>query len=284
MECKFCSLKLTRVRKIENYLLCTSCGTFSRLSGDTQTIMVNEKLKDELKPDKLNQAQLEIVQKRIPTIDHNLLDFGCGGGKFLLLAKGVFNKVAGIEITPESVLVAESNGITIHRSIQKKDYTVLTFWHSLEHLPFETLKRTLDEIRTSEIKYVILSVPNAKSATLKYFGDYDSFVDVENHTFIFSKNLLVKLFSEIDFNLYASPRILRYTLFGSIQSSINFATKTKNQLYFVLKRGHGYRDISYFRHFLLAPLYLTLCSIFLILAFANRKKDPVINLCFERVG
>jgi len=246
--------------------------------------MVNEKLEGKLKPDKLNQAQLEMVQKRIRTIDHNLLDFGCGGGKFLLLAKGVFNKVAGIEITPESVLVAESNGIMIHGNIQKKDYTVITFWHSLEHLPFQTLKQILDEIRTSEIKYVILSVPNSKSATLKYFGDFDTFVDVDNHTFIFSKNSLVKLFSEIDFKLYASPQILRYTLFGSIQSSINFVTKTKNQLYFILKRGHGYKNISYFRHILLAPLYVIVCSIFLILAIADRERDPVTNLCFERVG
>jgi len=246
--------------------------------------MVNEKLEDNLKPDKLNQAQLELVQKQIPVTDCNLLDFGCGGGKFLLLAKNVFNKVAGVEITPESVLVAQSNGINIHENIQKEDYRVLTFWHSLEHLPFETLKGTLDEIRASEIKYVILSVPNAKSATLKHFGDYDSFVDEDNHTFIYSKKLLVKLFSEIGFNLYASPRILRYTLFGSIQSSINFVTKTKNQLYFVLKRGHAYRGVSYFRHALLAPIYVLLCCIFLILALVNKEKDSVSNLCFERVG
>jgi SAM-dependent methyltransferase len=283
MSCKFCGSQLISVRNLRDYLLCQNCETFARSSGDEQTTMVNENLKGSLKPDRLTLELLGILKARLETNKSNLIDFGCGAGRFLLLAKQSFNNVAGVEITPASISVARSNGLEIFSEIQSKGYHVITFWHSLEHLPYETVIKVLEKLKLSEINTVVLSVPNSNSISLKYFGNYDAFVDVSNHTFIFSKKLLEKMFLEYGFKLSATPIIKSYTLFGAIQSSVNFVTHTKNQLYFILKRGGSIKNIRFIRHLILSPIYLTLILFVLSFVSIRKNRDATINLCFERI-
>jgi SAM-dependent methyltransferase len=283
MFCKFCGTQLISVRNIKEYLLCKKCETYSRSSGDQQSIMVNENLTGSLKPDRLTQELLAIMKARLETSKSNLIDFGCGGGRFLLLAKRSFKGVAGIEITPASISVARSNGLEIFPEIQREGFDVITFWHSLEHLPYETLIRVLEELELSRIDTVVLSVPNSNSISLKYFGDYDAFVDASNHTFIFSKSLLEKIFLEHGFQLSASPHIKSYTLFGAIQSTINYFTQTKNQMYFILKRGGSIRSLRLIRHIILSPIYLPFILLVLTIVSLRRNRDSTINLCFERI-
>jgi len=272
------------VRNIKEYLLCKKCETYSRSSGDAQSIMVNENLKGSLKSDRLTRELLGIIKARLETSKSKLIDFGCGGGRFLLLAKPSFKGVAGVEITPASISVARSNGLEIFSEIQREGFDVITFWHSLEHLPYETLIKVLDELKLSGIDMVVLSVPNSNSITLKYFGDYDAFVDASNHTFIFSKSLLEKIFLEHGFQLTASPRINSYTLFGSIQSTINYFTQTKNQIYFILKRGGSIKSLRIIRHIILSPIFLPLILLVLIIVSLRKNRDSTINLCFERIS
>lgn len=283
MLCKFCGSALIPVRNITKYLLCTKCDTYSRTSGDEQSIMVNEKLGGEMKPDQVTYNQIKILEKSLDTEKLNLLDFGSGGGKFLLLARKCFNHVAGIEITPASVAVAQSNGLEIYSEIQPKGFDVITFWHSLEHLPYETLIKVLEDINLSSINFVVLSVPNAQSLTLKYFGDFDAFEDEPNHTFIFSKKLLIELFQERNFFLSDSPVIRTYNSFGIVQSSINFVTQTKNQLYFILKRGYPIKNIKIIRHIFLAPVYFTIIILLKFICSLTTDRDSVTNLVFERI-
>jgi SAM-dependent methyltransferase len=245
--------------------------------------MVNDNLTGSLKPDRLTQELLAIMKARLETSKSNLIDFGCGGGRFLLLAKRSFKGVAGIEITPASISVARSNGLEIFPEIQREGFDVITFWHSLEHLPYETLIRVLEELELSRIDTVVLSVPNSNSISLKYFGDYDAFVDASNHTFIFSKSLLEKIFLEHGFQLSASPHIKSYTLFGAIQSTINYFTQTKNQMYFILKRGGSIRSLRLIRHIILSPIYLPFILLVLTIVSLRRNRDSTINLCFERI-
>jgi hypothetical protein len=128
-----------------------------------------------------------------------------------------------------------------------------------------------------------LSVPNSNSICLKYFGDYDAFVDASNHTFIFSKGLLEKMFLEYGFRLSASPQIKSYTLFGGIQSTVNFFTQTKNQIYFILKRGGSIKSLGLIRHLVLSPIYIPMILLVLTIVFLRRNRDSTINLCFERI-
>ena len=245
--------------------------------------MVNEKLGGEMKPDRITYEQLKILEKKLDTEKFNLIDFGSGGGKFLLLARKYFNQVAGIEITPASVSVAQSNGLRIHSEVEPKGFGVITFWHSLEHLPYETLVKILEDIKLSSINFVVLSVPNAQSLTLKYFGDFDAFVDEPNHTFIYSKKLLIELFLEKNFHLSDSPVIKAYNSFGIVQGSINFVTQTKNQLYYILKRGYPIKSLKILRHILLAPMYFSVCVLFTFISSLTTDRDSVTNLVFERI-
>jgi 2-polyprenyl-3-methyl-5-hydroxy-6-metoxy-1,4-benzoquinol methylase len=245
--------------------------------------MVNENLKGGIKADRLTRELLGLLKERMETSKLKLLDFGCGGGRFLLLAKPFFKDVAGVEITPESISVARSNGLEIFSELQSKGFDVITFWHSLEHLPYETLIKVFEKLKVSEIDRVVLSVPNSNSITLKYFGSYDAFVDVSNHTFIFSKNLLERKFLEYGFQLSASPRIKSYTLFGAIQSSVNYVTHTKNQIYFVLKRGGSIKSLRFFRHIIFAPIYFSLTLFVLSFVSLRKNRDSTMNLYFERI-
>lgn len=283
MSCKFCGTQLIPVRNIKGYLLCKKCETYSRSSGDQQSIMVNENLKGSLKADRLTRELLGIITARLETSECKLIDFGCGAGRFLLLAKPSFKSVAGIEITPASISVARSNGLEIFSEIQREGFDVITFWHSLEHLPFETLIKVLNDLKLSKIDTVVLSVPNSNSISLKYFGDYDAFVDTSNHTFIFSKSLLEKIFLEHGFQLTESPQIKSYTFFGAIQSTINYFTQTKNQMYFILKRGGSIKSLRIFRHIILSPIYLPFIALVLTIVSLRKSRDSTINLYFERI-
>lgn len=281
MHCYFCKSILVDTLKVDHYLMCSSCQIFVRSSGDNQSFMVNENLKNSSKVNKLVLEQTSALLRESKT-RKGLIDFGCGGGKFLCVASKYFKSAAGIEITPESIEIAQKNGIMVYQKIPKKGFTVITFWHSLEHLPFETLQETLLDIGESEIQSVLLSVPNSKSFTLRAFGKYDCFVDETNHNFIFSMEKVVELFKGIGFELKSTPRLKSYTIFGSVQSSINFVTRTKNHLYFTLKRNQSFRNFSFFRHLILAPVYLPLSAITIILVILKPKQDSVINLSFQR--
>jgi hypothetical protein len=283
MICHFCSEKLRINLQFKPYNFCPSCKIYIRTSGDHQSLMINEVLKSKNKVDKLILSQLGVLLEYITPMPTGLVDFGCGGGGFLLASRPYFPKVVGVEITPESVLAAQSEGLEIKSEIPKKGYSVITFWHSLEHLPYPTFKKVLQDIAESEIQNVMLSVPNANSITLSLFGRFVSFVDVENHPFIYSQEFLVESFKEIGFSMKSKRRIRSYTIFGSLQSAINFITRSHNQLYFVLKRGHKIRTVKVMRHLLLVPVYIPVATITLLMTLFDLSRDPVINLGFQRI-
>ena len=282
MNCNFCGNRMVSVKRVKGYLLCIQCGCYSRIAGDGQTFMINERLDLIGAPDILSNKLLEIVLRHRSRDDMGLIDFGCGGGKFLLGATTHFPRVAGVEITPASIAAAESQGVKIFSEVPLNDFGIATFWHSLEHLPFQTLKNTLDTISKSEIEMVFVSVPNAMSITMRLFGDYDAFYDEQNHTFIFSKKIICELFRQIGFIPMYSPRNRYYSYFGIVQSPINFLTRTRNQVYLVLKRGVSFRDLSIFRHLVISPLVIPLALLTFLISTLRRDRDPVLNLIFTR--
>lgn len=282
MFCNFCGGGTQSVKRIKDFKNCSKCGTWTRNKGDHQSLMINEKLGLPIVPDKLSEKLLKNVLRFRNDTDAGLVDFGCGGGKFLLAASPYISKLAGVEITHSSIEAAKSQGLEIFQEFPLRGFSTATFWHSLEHLPFQTLKHTLERLKRSEVNTVFVSVPNSNSLTFQICGDYDAFYDEQNHTFIFSKETLCELFQQIGFVSIRKTRNWNYTLFGVLQSSINFHTRTKNQLYMVLKRGESLRSLNLIRHLVMIPVIVPFVLFLLLLSSLKIEKDSVLNLVFVR--
>ena len=104
-----------------------------------------------------------------------LLDFGCGTGDFLQVAKDNGWDVLGIEPNNEARKIANyktNNSVYDSDSFSKLEnssFDVITLWHVLEHVPnlkehISTLKKLLKPNGT-----LIIAVPNFKSYDAKFY-------------------------------------------------------------------------------------------------------------------
>ena len=105
----------------------------------------------------------------------SLLDFGCGKGKFLALAKKNTKNIAGLEISKQFVNHL-SKKFKMYEDIDKIDqkFDIITLFHVLEHIPdqIETLKK-LKKIINKKGK-LIIEVPHANDLllNLKVFRNF----------------------------------------------------------------------------------------------------------------
>lgn len=130
----------------------------------------------------------------------HLLDFGCGSGRTLSMAKQLGWKVTGIEIDEKAVAKAKSLGLNIIQGdFQKLSEMIEQFdcvmcSHVLEHVnqPLELLKLLANTLRPQGIMFV--SLPNSKSSVLQYYGDNWRGLEAPRHISIPSlENLSSKL-------------------------------------------------------------------------------------------
>lgn len=128
-----------------------------------------------------------------------ILDFGCGTGDFLKIAKQNKWHVFGIEPNDQARELANSK--TDHAifnsdhllKFKSKSFDVITLWHVLEHLPkledhLSIFKKLLKPNGT-----LIIAVPNFKSYDAKVYKKYWAAFDVPRHLWHFSRMSVSKL-------------------------------------------------------------------------------------------
>ena len=98
----------------------------------------------------------------------NLLDVGCGEGKFLSKAQEKGVKASGIELNREAAQIARSKGLCIHEDLldrhePEKQYDVITSFQVLEHVvdPLALIARCVRLLRPGGT--LIVGVPNNDS-------------------------------------------------------------------------------------------------------------------------
>ena len=121
----------------------------------------------------------------------NILDIGCGNGRFLLDCKKLGWNAYGIEIDKEAAEIAKKNRIKIFSSLKKarfKDnlFDTITIWDALEHMPdpmssFLEIKRILKKNGN-----LIIEIPNIDSLAYKLFKDKWFGLDCPRHLHSFS--------------------------------------------------------------------------------------------------
>lgn len=103
---------------------------------------------------KINKLRVDLVQAHCS--DGDVLDIGCGTGRFMTKLKKVRSKCAidGYDINKESLKwLIENNCLGNLKDIEH--YNVITFWDSLEHIPEPG--EILEKVK--ENAYTFISIP-----------------------------------------------------------------------------------------------------------------------------
>ncbi|MCS7045897.1 MAG: class I SAM-dependent methyltransferase [Gemmataceae bacterium] len=117
-----------------------------------------------------------------------LLDFGCGGGAYLLRMRRQGWRVAGIDTSAEVVeRLRTTFGLSVlhgslpHPELPEESFDVVTMWHSLEHVhePL-TVLRGAYRVLTPQGR-LIVAVPNMDSAAFRWFGQAWNGLDLPRH-------------------------------------------------------------------------------------------------------
>ena len=137
--------------------------------------------------------------------DKQLLDVGCGTAHFLAYCQQAGWEVSGVE--PNELARAqaeEKSNIHIHKDlseIESGNYSVITLWHVLEHLP--NLAQTITQLKTllAPGGRIILAVPNYEAYEEKSFKEHWAAYDVPRHLHHFNQNSLGKLMQKYGLNI-----------------------------------------------------------------------------------
>ena len=162
-----------------------------------------------------------------------LLDFGCGAGGFLMMAKDYASKVAGVEkqdalraLFNEKNLDIFDNPDEIHDK-----FDVITMFHVLEHLPDpkSVIKELLNKLKDDG--KLIIEVPNEDDALLSLYAckKFADFTHWSCHLYSFNRKTLKKLLEDTGVKINYIKPVQRY----------GFA----NHLYWLLRGEKGGHNV-----------------------------------------
>lgn len=161
--------------------------------------------------------------------DKKLLDFGCGAGGFLLLARNEAKKVCAIEKQQSLKQFFSKNSLEVLDDIQKinEKFDIITMFHVLEHLtdPVSAIKNLSSYLE--ENGKLIIEVPNSEDALLSFYNcrEFADFTHWSCHLFSFNKKTLEKMASQAGLKVDFIKPVQRYGL--------------GNHLYWLLKKQKG---------------------------------------------
>jgi len=164
-----------------------------------------------------DKRRYDFVKEKIA--NKNVLDFGCGVGGFLEMAKRSASNVSGIElerVLQHSFQERKLNVFSNLKEAQKesKKYDIITAFHVVEHLknPKEILK-DLSQLLT-ENGEMIVEVSNSDDALLTLYEnkDFQSFTYWSQHLFLFNAKTIAELVKRSGLKLNWIKYIQRYPL------------------------------------------------------------------------
>lgn len=164
-----------------------------------------------------DKRRYEFVKDKIT--NKNILDFGCGVGGFLDLAKTSAANVSGIELELSLQKTFNNRGLNVFQNIQAalKDnskYDLITAFHVIEHLadPISILKNLTELLDVNG--WLIIEVPNSNDALLTLYDcqPFQEFTYWSQHLFLFNSNTLANLIKQAGLKLSWIKHVQRYPL------------------------------------------------------------------------
>jgi ubiquinone/menaquinone biosynthesis C-methylase UbiE len=111
---------------------------------------------------------IDLLLKHCKPDGTSLMDYGCGRGECLQIAKAAGFNVLGVDVDPECVKLGSRFGPTQMLDVNNplsqfgpKSFDVVTCFHVLEHV--DNPKQVLTTLATIARHYVVLAVPNLRS-------------------------------------------------------------------------------------------------------------------------
>jgi SAM-dependent methyltransferase len=286
--CIVCSgtVQLTRL----DYRSCESCGHEILDSTAGQSFILNERL--ELagldRPNLLDRFKLRRLREWRGADAEILADFGCASGRFLYQCRQEFGTVLGVEVTPQALEFARGRlGLDVRESADElpRGLSVVTCWHSLEHLPPDVLRPTVAALaeRLRGGGRLIVSVPNADSWQYRCLGRDYAYYDVPNHPHQFTPRSLDRLMQQAGLCRIRLAFSGVYNAFGWLQGLLNRLGGGHNVLYYRLKRGTA--PVSRWStglHLALLPFVALPALPLTLLDAARAERQGVITACYEK--
>jgi hypothetical protein len=251
--------------------------------------------KEHRSPDALVRFQTRTVA-RLRRSKQLVVDIGAGVGKFLYHSRHEFNRLIGVETSRASTEYAlREFGVTLYPELPGdlgSTPSVITAWHSLEHIPVEQLDQMLSRLAhaSDSDTRLIVCVPNAESFQYRWFGEGYAYYDVPNHQHQFSPRSLDVLLNRHGFYRHAEVFGFVYCAFGYVQGLLNTAMPIRNYAYYRRKRGWTFGlpawrlrlldalNLAVLPAAALLGLMLTTCD-----ALAPHRRG-VMTVCFRKIG
>lgn len=223
----------------------------------------------------------------------NVLDIGCGNGRFL---QGLIDKDYtgyGVELPSKSAeRAAKIPGLNLkigrlgEGDFGEHFFSAVTMWHVFEHLPEprETLQIIAKVLRPGG--YLMISLPNIDSLQSRLFRGRWLHLDPPRHLFFFGASDLMRVMRPFDFELVSTKHFsLEQNPFGMQQSILNCVLRKREVLFEVLKGNRSYAcEYSGVSLLLQKAFYVTTFPLFALLSAleAGLRSGGTMELVFRR--
>ncbi|MBK6532167.1 MAG: hypothetical protein IPF99_21995 [Deltaproteobacteria bacterium] len=225
-ECGVCGGALTAGRTAD-YARCRRCGHERRRGAGATLPMLNEHLDAGAirRGSALGRFQSGVTDACAAERE-TLLDVGCGSGGIPARAAQAVSPRRQGEVSPACREFARRElGLRVEESVPSDlpPLSVVTFWHSLEHLTLAQIDGALGAVRgqCSPRTRVIVCVPNAASALYQFIGERYPYFDAEEHPQQFTEDSLDRVMVRGGFVLERRLFALGYSSFGYLQGLLN---------------------------------------------------------------
>ncbi len=167
-----------------------------------------------------------MLQKKMSWIENHfssgkLLDFGAGTAEFLQFAKNRNWEIHGVEPNQKARTIAQEKEIILKsdlKEISEQDFSVISLWHVLEHLP--DLENKIQQFINllADDGILVIAVPNFKSYDAQFYKEFWAAYDVPRHIWHFSRQGIEALFSNFGFELMETRPLIFDAYYVSLLS------------------------------------------------------------------
>lgn len=145
----------------------------------------------------------------------SVLDFGCGAGGYLVLAKDIATTAEGVELEQVMRDGLNAEGIRCASSLDDVgSFDVITMFHVLEHLDeplmyLEKMKKHLNKDGK-----LLIEVPNADDALLSLYNSekFADFTYWHCHVYLYTNDTIKKLAKKAGYHIDFVQQVQRYPL------------------------------------------------------------------------
>lgn len=171
--------------------------------------------------EKSNDAERRFSTYRQFIAGKTIVDFGCGEGSFLYLARNLAKNVIGVELQQDYKNTLMQHGIPCFSSVDeiKDDLDTVFLFHCLEHLPDPTailssINQKLKSHTKSPTGRIVIEVPHARDFLIDGLS-LSAFIDFtlwSQHLLLHTRDSLYRMLADAGFKNIVIEGIQRYGL------------------------------------------------------------------------